>query len=120
MRIAIPVIESLIIKKADDAKEIVIFEIENNEILSCEVVMVPVSSLLPAILKEKNVDTFICFSMTSRLVIDLAMKDIHILGGVSGNARKAVENYLKGELEQEDLFLDCGTNECSGNCSSCH
>lgn len=72
------------------------------------------------LLKEHDVDTFICTSLSTRLMIELARNNIEIVGGVRGNAIREAKKYLLGEVEENDFILDCGDVNCSGDCSKCH
>ncbi len=120
MRIALPTIENLIIRKADEAKTLSLFDTDDDEILSSEEINISSENELVNVLKEKAIDVFICLSLSSKLVIDLALADIEIIGGIRGKAEKAVKDYLKGELEGDDFTLDCESGSCNGDCSHCH
>ncbi len=120
MRIALPTIEKLIIRKADEAKTLSLFDADDDAILSSEEVCVSSEDELVNVLKERAIDVFICLSLSSKLVIDLAMADIEIIGGIRGKAEKAVKDYLLGELEGDDFTLDCESGSCNGDCSHCY
>lgn len=119
MRIALPTIEKLIIRKADEAKTLSLFDTD-DAILSSEEICVSSEDELVNVLKERAIDVFICLSLSSKLVIDLAMADIEIIGGIRGKAEKAVKDYLLGELEGDDFTLDCESGSCNGDCSHCY
>lgn len=120
MRIALPTIENLIIRKADEAKTLSLFDTDDDEILSSEEINVSSENELVNVLKERAIEVFICLSLSSKLVIDLALADIEIIGGIRGKAEKAVKDYIKGELEGDDFTLDCESGSCNGDCSHCH
>ncbi len=119
MRIAIPVREGLIEKKAQDATALSLYDTDGDEILSNEVIKVSGEEDIIRKLRETERDTFICLSLDPRMVVDLSLSDIQIVGGVKGNADIAVKQYIAGTLEEDDLVLDCGGN-CNGDCSQCH
>lgn len=120
MRVALPVREGLIEKKAEDAPVIALYDIEEDEILSEEEIEVHGEESIVALLKAKEADVFICLSLGSKMLIDLALADIQIIGGVRGTAKDAVRKFASGTLEEDDLQLDCIGAECSGDCSRCH
>ncbi len=120
MKIALPTIEGLIAKKADEAKTLSLFGTDDDEILSSEEIIVSSEKELVSVLKERRVDVFICLSLSSKLVIDLALANIQIIGGIRGKAEKAIKDYLLGELEGDDFTLDCESGSCNGDCSHCH
>ena len=120
MRVALPVREGLIEKKAEDAPVIALYDIEEDEVISGEETEVKGEEGIIALLKAKEVDAFICLSLGPKMVIDLALADIQIIGGVRGTAKDAVRKFASGTLEEDDLQLDCIGAECSGDCSRCH
>lgn len=120
MRAAIPVRDNMIEKKAEDASSIILYDIEGDEILSEETITVSGEENIVNALSARGVDTFICLSMGPKMVIDLALKDIQIVGGVRGKAKNAIHSYVSGTLEEEDLQLDCIGGNCNGDCSKCH
>ncbi len=120
MRVALPVREGLIEKKAEDAPVIALYDIEEDEILSGEETGVRGEESIVALLKEREADVFICLSLGSKMLIDLALADIQIIGGVRGTVKDAVRKFASGTLEEDDLQLDCIGTECSGDCSRCH
>ncbi len=120
MRAAIPVRDTMIEKKAEDATSIILYDIEEDEILSGETITVSGEENIVNALSSLGVDTFICLSMGPKMVVDLALKDIRIVGGVRGKAKDAIRAYAAGTLEEEDLVLDCIGGNCNGDCSKCH
>lgn len=119
MRIAIPVREGLIEKKAQEATALNLYDTDEDEILSKEVIEVSGEEDIIRKLRESERDTFICLSMGPKMMIDLCEDDIQIVGGVRGNADVAVKQYISGTLEADDLVLDCDGNNCNGDCSKC-
>lgn len=119
MRLALPIKEGLIVKRPEEAESVLLLDTEENEILSSEEIPVLNNNIIE-ILKEHDVDTFICTSLSTRLMIELARNNIEIVGGVRGNAIREAKKYLLGEVEENDFILDCGDVNCSGDCSKCH
>lgn len=120
MRVAIPVREEMIEKKAEDAEAVILYDIEEDEILSEETITVKGEENIVNALSSHEADTFICLAMGPKMVIDLALKDIQIVGGVRGKAKNIIHQYVSGTLETEDLVLDCIGGNCKGDCSKCH
>ena len=120
MRGALPVKEGLIEKKAEDAAVIALYDIEEDESRSREEIPVDGEESITALLKYREADAFICLSLSSKMLIDLALDDIQIIGGVRGKAEYAVRKFASGTLEEDDFQLDCDGKECSGDCSRCH
>lgn len=120
MRVAIPVRDGMIEKKAEDALSVILYDIEEDEILSEETVRISGEENIVNTLLTLGVDTFLCLSLGPKMVVDLALKDIQIIGGVRGKAKDAVRRFVSGTLEEEDLQLDCIGSGCNGDCSRCH
>ena len=120
MRVALPVREGLIEKKAEGAESIALYDIEEGEILSEEKLDAAGEENIVALLKEREVEAFICLSLGAKMVIDLALGNIEIIGGVRGRAADAVRKFASGTLEEDDFELDCVGAECIGDCSRCH
>lgn len=87
MRAAIPVRDGMIEKKAEDARSVILYDIEEDEILSEETIMINGEENLAEKLFSLGVDTFICLSLGPKMVVDLALKDIQMTGGVRGRRR---------------------------------
>ncbi len=120
MRAAIPVRDGMIEKKAEDARSVVLYDIEEDEILSEETLEISGEENIVRRLSSLGVDTFLCLSLGPKMVVDLALKDIQIIGGVRGKAKDAIRCFVAGTLEEEDLQLDCIGGDCNGDCSRCH
>lgn len=120
MRAAVPVRDKIIEKKAEDAPSVILYDIEEDEILSEEILTTSGEEDIVKKLSDHAVDTLICLSMGPKMVVDLALKDIQIIGGVRGKADDAVRRFLAGTLEEDDLTLDCIGGDCNGDCSRCH
>ncbi len=81
-----------------------IFDTENNQIIKSETIANPGHrpGVLPNYLNDKGVNVIISGGMGRGAVEIFNEKDIEVIVGVSGDARLAVEVYLKGELKSTD------------------
>ena len=82
---------------------------------------------LAVLLAESNVDVLICGGIGGGAQVALAEAGIKLYGGVSGNADKAVEAFLKQELnynpdvkcnhhgEEHEHHGNCGSGGCGSN-----
>lgn len=77
-----------------------IYEVEDNQVLSSEVIGSNGSGhgALAGFLKENQVDVLICGGIGGGAQSALADAGIELCAGAEGNADQAVEAYLKGEL----------------------
>ncbi|NLJ70296.1 MAG: dinitrogenase iron-molybdenum cofactor [Clostridiaceae bacterium] len=78
-----------------------IFDAENNQILESETIANPGHRprFLPNFLADRGVNVVISGGMGGGAVEIFNEKNIEVVLGASGNAKTAVENYLKGELK---------------------
>ncbi|NLO41600.1 MAG: dinitrogenase iron-molybdenum cofactor [Bacteroidales bacterium] len=78
-----------------------IFETENSQIRSEEFVPNPGHrpGFLPVFLHEKGVSVIISGGMGGGAVDIFNEKGIEVIVGASGEAKRAVENYLQGKLK---------------------
>lgn len=105
-----------------------LYSVENGKVLSCEVVETGDSGhgALADFLKEKNVDTLICGGIGGGARQALSAAGIRLFGGAAGDADKAVEALLAGELafdpdvmcshHEESHAGDCGGHGCGSHC----
>lgn len=77
-----------------------IFTVEDGKILSDEIVSTNGSghSLLADFLVVQGVTVLICGGIGGGAKMALAQKNISVFGGVTGETRKVVEDYLAGTL----------------------
>ena len=104
-----------------------IYDIENNRVKSAATVDTNGNGhgALADMLKRMSVDTLICGGIGGGAKRALEEAGIALYGGVLGNADKAVESLLKGELEYdsdtecshhgEHHGEDCGHHGCGSN-----
>ncbi len=120
MKAALPVREAMIVRKAEEAETILVLDIAENGIRTAEEIAVSGEEDIVNALSSHAADTFICLSLGPKMVVDLALRDIRIIGGVRGNAMEKVREYIEGTLEEDDFTLDCDSSRCSGDCGKCH
>lgn len=106
----------LITRMAEDSSSLIIITDKGEKLL------VPVNGKDDIIsrIDEYKVGTFVCLTLGLDLMIDLAKKDVEIIGGARGRTEDVVKEYLSGELETDDFALECGSGNCNGDCSKCH
>ena len=109
-----------------------IYEVEDNQIISAEVVDTKGSGhgALAGFLKAQKVDVLICGGIGGGAQMALVEAGILFFGGVSGNADEAVINYLNDNLEfnpnvkcnhhehEHSEGHTCGSHGCGSH--SCH
>ena len=114
-----------------------IYETENGKIVSSEVVQTNGSGhgALAGMLKELGVEALICGGIGGGARMALFAAHIDLFGGVQGDADKAVEAYIAGNLSYDpDAKCDhhdhhhgeghecgehgCGSHNCGGH--DCH
>ncbi len=106
----------LITRKAEDSSALIIVD-DSGEKLE-----VPVNDKddIISCIDEYKVGAFVCLTVGIDLMIELARKDVEIIGGARGRTEDVVTAYLSGTLETDDFALDCGSGNCNGDCSRCH
>ncbi len=108
-----------------------IYTAENNEITSEKILECGDSGhgALAALLADEKVDVLICGGIGSGAINALKEANIKVVGGASGDARTAAENYLAGKLKVRLNFFcnhhhdhgeghtcgdhGCGSDKCS-------
>lgn len=135
MRVAVTYENGEIFQHFGHTAQFKIYDIENGEILSTEVVDTNGSGhgALAGILSAMKVDVLICGGIGGGAQAALAEAGIKLYGGVSGNADKAVEAFMTDELEfNQNVHCDhhghhhgeahhCGEDKhgCAGNGGGC-
>ncbi len=112
MKIAVPCEGSLICPHLSDAKEFLLYDVMDDEILSREAVPFDAdgnAASLVDFLKENKTALLICGSVPVSVVIALQQTNIQLLGGAGGNADDRVNDFLGGTLHFDR----------SGSCASC-
>lgn len=110
-----------------------VYEVEAGKVLASEVVDTNGSGhgALAGVLSMLDVDVLICGGIGGGAQMALAAAGIQLFAGVSGDADKAVEAFLAGELEfvqnatcnhhAHDHGHTCGEHGCGGgNCGGHH
>lgn len=122
MRIAIPLAsDGYVYQRFSQANTFRLYDTEEEEILSQEDIEIGDANRANA-LADIGIEAVICGNLDPESMVDLALRQIEIIGGVKGKADRSVRNYLDGTLEQDDMVVECGGEGtvCTGNCSSCH
>lgn len=103
-----------------------VYEVENNEILSSEVISSNGSGhgALAGILAEQKIDVLICGGIGGGAQNALSEVGIEVIAGASGDVDTAVHSYLKGELVSAGVTCNhhhheeghsCGDHGCGGH-----
>lgn len=106
-----------------------IYEIENSELVSCDVIPAGVSGhdAMAAFLSEQMVDLLICGGIGEGARSALGEAGIEIIDGVEGTADEAITAFLNGELtaagdtcSEDGEGCGCGGDcGCGGGCGGC-
>ncbi|NLZ38591.1 MAG: dinitrogenase iron-molybdenum cofactor [Firmicutes bacterium] len=93
-----------------------IFDVEDNRIVKSESIPNPGHrpGFLPNYLNDMEVKVIISGGMGARAINIFNEKGIEVIVGASGNAKAAVEAYLKGSLKSTDSV--CHKHEHHGSC----
>ena len=130
MKIAVTYESGLIFQHFGHTAAFKIYEVENNEVTSSEVVETNGSGhgALAGFLAQLGVDTLICGGIGGGAQMALANAGIKLYGGVMGDADDAVEALLSGELNFNPCVRcdhhdhgnghSCGDHGCGSH--SCH
>lgn len=133
MRIAVTYENGNIFQHFGHTESFKIYDVDNNEITSSEVVDTNGSGhgALAGFLALNNVDTLICGGIGGGAQNALAEAGIELYGGVSGNADEAVKALLDGTLafnpnvqcnhhdhEHSNHEHKCGEHGCGSH--TCH
>lgn len=129
MKIAVTYENENIFQHFGHSSQFKIYQIENDKIVSSEVVdtMGSGHGALAGFLAQHNVDALICGGIGGGAKQALANAGIKLYGGVKGNADEAVKALLEDKLDfnpevkcthHENENHTCGTGGCgSNNCS---
>ena len=130
MKIAVTYESGLIFQHFGHTAAFKIYEVDNNEVTSSEVVETNGSGhgALAGFLVQLGVDTLICGGIGGGAQMALANAGIKLYGGVMGDADDAVEALLSGELNFNPCVRcdhhdhgsghSCGDHGCGSY--SCH
>ena len=130
MKIAVPFENGQVFQHFGHTETFKLYEIENNEIVSGEIVPTNGSGheALADFLANLSVNVLVCGGIGDGAQKALAAAGIEICSGAQGDADAAVKAYLKGEIESAGVNCDhhhehdgdegCGSH-CGGGCSGC-
>ena len=101
MKIAVTYADGMIFQHFGHTQQFKIYEVENGAIVSSQVVDTNGSGhgALAGVLSALNTDILICGGIGGGAQMALAAANIRLYGGVSGEADKAVEAFLAGQLD---------------------
>lgn len=125
MRVAVTYDNGLVFQHFGHTQRFKVYDIDDNNVTIATTVNTNGSGhgALADILKKINVDTLICGGIGGGAKTALAEANIKLYGGVSGDADKAVEALLAGNLkfdsdascdhnEEHHHDHDCGEHDC--------
>lgn len=147
MRIAVTYDNGEVFQHFGHTENFKIYNVEDGKVVSSEVISSNGQGhgALANVLAGENIDVLICGGIGGGAHQALSDNGIEICAGATGDADKAVESYLKGELEDTGINCDhhgeghtcedhdheeggcghCGSDEdeeggCGGGCGGCH
>ena len=131
MRIAVTYENGNIFQHFGHTEEFKVYEVEEGKVVSSEIIGSNGSGhgALAGLLNEKGIDVLICGGIGGGAQAALAERGIELCAGAEGNADRAVEAYLRGELINTGANCDhhgeghscgdhgCGEHDCGhGDC----
>lgn len=133
MKIAVSYENGNIFQHFGHSKMFKIYEIDGQNIVDTKIIEAQGSghSALATMLDDINVDALICGGIGNGAMEALVQMGIEVCSGVSGDADKAVAEYLNGSLESQGVNCDhhnnggehscghCGSDEEDCGCGSC-
>lgn len=101
IRIAVATTKSQVAEHFGYCEEFMLFEIEDNKITKNEIIANPghKPGFLPNFLADCGVNVIISGGMGMTAVEIFNEKNVEVIIGVSGEAKRAVEQYLEGVLK---------------------
>jgi predicted Fe-Mo cluster-binding NifX family protein len=101
IRIAVATIKGQVAEHFGYCEEFMLFEIEDNKITKNEIIANPghKPGFLPNFLADRGVKVIISGGMGMAAVKIFNEKNVEVIIGASGEAKKAVEQYLEGILK---------------------
>lgn len=116
MKTAFPNNSGLIIRKAEEATSLIIVSGCNER------VEIPLRGSLDILscIDTNKVEAFVCHTLGVELMVQIAKRNVEIIGGARGKTDDIINEYLTGTLETDDFTLECGSGNCSGDCTKCH
>ena len=135
MKIAVTYSNGEIFQHFGHTEQFKVYTVEGNKILSAEVIDTNGSGhgALAGLLSQLDVDVLICGGIGGGAQMALAQAGIQLYGGVNGDADKAVESFVAGNLaydpdakcDHHDHHHDedhaCGEHGCGSehHCGGC-
>ena len=136
MRIAVTYANEDIFQHFGHTEQFKVYDVENGAVVASQVIDTNGSGhgALAGVLAALNADVLICGGIGGGAQMALAQSGIQLYGGVNGDADKAVESFVAGNLAYDpDAKCDhhdhhhgeghtCGDHVCGSNCGShgCH
>ncbi|NCB44029.1 MAG: dinitrogenase iron-molybdenum cofactor biosynthesis protein [Clostridia bacterium] len=101
MRIAVASENGMVTEHFGHCEGFMIFDTENNQVVQSETIANPghKPGFLPNFLADRGVKVIISGGMGGGAVEIFNERNVEVVAGASGDAKTAVENYLKGELK---------------------
>lgn len=121
MRIAVTYDNGEIFQHFGHSEYFKVYEIEEDKVISSEIIGSEGSGhgALASLLGAKKIDVLICGGIGGGAQVALSERGIELCAGASGNADKAVEAYLRGELVNSGVNCNhhgeghsCGSHDC--------
>lgn len=130
MKIAVTYDNGIIFQHFGRTESFKVYEIENNAIVSSEIIISNGSGhgALAGVLANNSVNVLICGGIGVGAQTALSEANIEVYAGVDGNCDAAVESYLKGEListgvncdhHEQDGEHSCSEHGCRSSCGGC-
>ena len=101
MKIAVASENGMVTEHFGHCEGFMIFDAENNQIVKSETIANPGHrpGFLPNFLADRGVNVIISGGMGGGAVEIFNERNVEVVVGASGDAKTAVEDYLKGELK---------------------
>ena len=132
MRIAVSYQDGMVFQHFGHTEQFKIYDVDESGVVSSKVIGTEGSGheALAEYLKAQGVDALICGGIGDGAQNALTEQGIALCAGAAGDADKAVEAFLRGELVNTGVNCDhhseehecggCGDEEGSGGCEGCH
>ena len=130
MKIAVTYEDGMVFQHFGHTEQFKIYDVNGGSVVSTEVIGTNGSGheALAAFLKDRSIDVLICGGIGDGAHAALAEEGIELCAGAAGDADKAVDAYLRGELVDTGVNCDhhseehadgeaCGS--CAGGCGGC-
>ena len=101
MRIAVTYENGMVFQHFGHTQQFKVYDVQDGKVISAQVVDTNGSGhgALAGVLSALNADILICGGIGGGAQMALAAANIRLYGGVSGEADKAVEAFLSGQLD---------------------